>query len=84
MANAFNECRRQSFLSRLYKELPDLFSWTYWSYQCADELWFGSYCILSKAGVQQGDPLGPLLFSLVVLDLLDDIPDKVSNLLLQI
>ena len=25
------------------------------------------------AGVQQGDPLGPLLFTLVVLELLDDI-----------
>ena len=25
------------------------------------------------AGVQQGDPLGPLLFSVVVLELLDDI-----------
>ena len=83
MTNAFNECSRQSFLHRLHKELPDLFSWTLWSYQCAGELRFGSHHVLSKAGVQQGDPLGPLLFSLVVLDLLDEIANDVSNLLLQ-
>ena len=83
MTNAFNECSRQSFLHRLHKELRDLFSWTLWSYQCAGELRFGSHHVLSKAGVQQRDPLGPLLFSLVVLDLLDEIANDVSNLLLQ-
>ena len=35
------------------------------------ELRFGHHCILASTGVQQGDPLGPLLFSLVLLQFLD-------------
>ena len=38
---------------------------------CYGELRFGPHPLKSSAGVQQGDPLGPLLFSLVVLDQLE-------------
>ena len=84
MKNAFNECNRSTFLHQLHKELPDLFPWVFWSYHCAGELCFGKRCLLSKAGVQQGDPLGPLLFSLIVLDLLDEIVNEVATLQWQI
>ena len=39
-------------------------------YCCAGELSFGPHHILSMTGVQQSDPLGPLPFSLVLLDFL--------------
>ena len=68
ITNAFNECNRNAFLHRLRKNLPDLFSWVVWSYQCTGELRFCKRRLLSKAGVQQGDPLGPLLFSFVLSD----------------
>ena len=84
ITNAFNECNRNAFLHRLHKDLRDLFSWAVWSYQCAGELCFGKRRLLSKAGVQQGDPLGPLLFSLVLLELLDDIAKEVAALRLQL
>ena len=48
-------------------------AWVRWSYQSAGELRFGSHQISSTAGVQQGDPLGPMLFSLVILKLIDKI-----------
>ena len=53
--------------------MPDLVPWVQWCGTSAGELRFGSHRILSTAGVQQGDPLGLLLFSLVILQLLDDI-----------
>ena len=63
MSNAFNECNRSSFLSRCKFVFPELFAWIQWCYCCAGELRFGPHHILSTTGVQQGDPLGPLLFS---------------------
>ena len=36
---------------------------------------FGSHHTISTAGVQQGDLLGALLFSLVLMELLDNISD---------
>ena len=52
-----------------------MFAWVEWCYQSAGELRFGPHRLLSTAGVQQGDPLGPLLFSLVLLEILDEIDD---------
>jgi len=73
MRNAFNECSRSAFLHRAREELPELFPWMQWCYCVAGELRFGHHRILSTAGVQQGDPLGPLLFSLVLLEVLDEV-----------
>ena len=84
MKNAFNKCNRLSFLNRLHKELPDIYPWVSGSYHCAGELCFGTYRTLSKFSVQQGDPLSPLLFRLVVLELLDEIGNQISDLRLQI
>ena len=71
--NAFNECQRQRFLTRIATQFPELFGWVQYCYYQPAELRFGSHRILSSTGVQQGDPLGPLLFSLVLNDCLDAI-----------
>ena len=62
MKNAFNECSRTAFLSRVYKDFPEISRWVYWCYNQPAELRFGHRRILASTGVQQGDPLGPLQF----------------------
>ena len=74
MTNAFNECSRFSFLACCRSSCPDILAWVEWGYCCAGELWFGPHHILSTTGVQQVDPLGPLLFSLILLDFLSHSP----------
>ena len=75
MKNAFNECHRVSFLQRVQKDFPEVPAWVQWCYHCAGELRFGQHHIASTASVQQGDLLGPFLFSLVFANLLDNIGD---------
>ena len=41
-------------------------SWYFWSYGAASRLQFGTYILESQQGVQQGDPLSGLLFSLAI------------------
>jgi len=62
--NAFNKVRRDSMLESVAQDLPELFNHVSSSYLCPSSLWFGEYILSSEEGVQQGDPLGLLLFSL--------------------
>ena len=73
MKNAFNECNRTSFLAKVLECFPEISAWMQWCYTQPAELRFGDQRILAAAGVQQGDPLGPLLFSLVVLDFVQSV-----------
>ena len=74
--NAFNECNREIMLNEILEHFPELFGWAPWSYCCAGELRFGHHRILSSTGVQQGDPMGPLLFSLVLCKLLREVKEN--------
>ena len=62
-ANAFNTVSRQEVLSATCTYFPALARWVNWCYGGPSTLQFGSSALKSAAGVQQGDPLGPLLFS---------------------
>ena len=65
-ANAFNTVDRGQFLREVRHHIPGLAKWAEWCYGRPSKLFFNGVVISSEVGVQQGDPLGPLLFSLAL------------------
>ena len=52
---------------------PKFIGFVYFSYSNDSVLKFGSRQILSQEGIQQGDPLGPLLFCLTIHPILREL-----------
>ena len=64
--NAFNTVCRGSLLREVRARFPGLACWADWCYSSPSTLRFGQHKLQSCCGVQQGDPLGPLLFALAL------------------
>ena len=64
--NAFNTPRRDHLLEEVKSVLPEYFDFISQMYRLPSNLFYGSHLLESACGVQQGDPLGPLLFCLVI------------------
>jgi hypothetical protein len=78
-ANGFNTVSRYCIFDAVHRHFPELLPWVFFCYSSCPMLFAGEMVILSKSGVQQGDPLGPLLFAIaihsLVLDLNQHCPD---------
>ena len=66
LVNAFNSVRRDSIFEVVANKIPEILPYVISSYETSSSLYHGSFTLQSSEGVQQGDPLGPLLFSLAI------------------
>ena len=69
LCNAFNLVSRQALLDECSAHFPELLPWASWCYSQHPTLWHPMGIISSESGVQQGDPLGPMFFCLVLHNL---------------
>ena len=65
--NAFNTLRRDKMIESVKEYAPELFTFILSAYE---QLFCGDHILESAEGVQQGDPLGSLLFCLVIQPLI--------------
>ena len=78
--NAFNLVSRQAFIRIIRDKFPHLAHWVEFCYAGQPFLWWDKHVLRSAAGVQQGDPLGPILFSLVLQEVVREIEKQLPDL----
>ena len=76
--NAFNSIRRDKLLRAIQAEMPDFYPFLFQCYSKPSFLFFNGSPILSSEGVQQGDPLGPLSFSLAIQGLITSMVSELN------
>ena len=72
-SNAFNCLHRDSMLESIKQSVPGIYSFCLLSFSNDSVLKFGSRQIISRKGIQQGDPLGPLLSCLTIHPILREL-----------
>ena len=75
--NAFNTVRRDHMFESVVRHLPSLAPFVSACYCSHSFLCIGDSKILSAEGLQQGDPLAPILFCIAIHDLLASLSSRV-------
>ncbi|XP_021953585.1 uncharacterized protein LOC110850460 [Folsomia candida] len=76
--NAFNEIRRDTLLDVVRDLFPSIFPFVAQCYASPSSLFYGMMPIPSLLGCQQGDPLGPAHFSLVVHPIVEAVETELN------
>ena len=74
--NAFNSLHRDSMLDAVFQNIPEIYKFCHLAYGKASFLQYGSWTVVFEEGTQQGDPLGPLLFCLIIQPLLSSLDSE--------
>ena len=75
LTNAFNSIDRRSMLVEVAARAPKLSAWAQYCYRSHSHLFLqNGHPLSSQQGVQQGDPLGPLFFSLAWQKVVETLP----------
>ena len=77
-SNAFNTLRRDSISDSLAQHAPQLLPFFRLAYQQHSILKFGASAITSEEGLQQGDPLAPLLFCVTLHESLASLNSRIK------
>ena len=65
--NAFNSIHRHQMLHSMHDRILEVYAFSHSVYSQPSLLFFGPYTVYSQKGAQQGDPIGPLLWSPYVI-----------------
>ena len=76
--NAFNMGFRDIIISRVNELFPEIYPYINQCYREPSLLSFNEYIISSERGVQQGDPLGPALFCLLIHPIISDLKSELN------
>ena len=66
LKNAFNMVDRSKVRACIREVAPEATAWTDFCYEGSSNVLLGAHRLTSERGVQQGDPMGPALFSLAI------------------
>ena len=80
--NAFNTLDRTEILLQVRNRLPGLSAFVEFTYGHYSRLLFEDVILNSEKGVQQGDPLGPLIFAVTLHSLVESLKSEVPGLTL--
>ena len=74
--NAFNSIRRDKILGAVERHIPDLLPFVHSAYSSPSNLQWDDVQVPSAEGIQQGDPIGPLLFCITIHDLVSSLQSE--------
>jgi hypothetical protein len=77
--NAFNSVERDCILKEVQCHIPFLYLYLYQCYRNPSTLFFSDQLISFSIGAQQGDPCGPMIFSLAIQPIILSLDSQFLN-----
>lgn len=74
--NAFNSVNRDTLLAEVKSNTPEIYNYLLHCYADPTKLMYRSNELSSEVGCQQGDPLGPAIFSLAINPIIQNLASK--------